>query len=58
MFHIIITQSARRTAHYGKTRLPKLVMPSFPYEDDPSGLCERSEAKAATLQVEAITAEP
>ena len=33
----------------GKTRLPKLVMPSF---------CERSEAKAATLQVEAITAEP
>jgi len=33
-------RSARRTANYGKTRLPKLVMPSF---------CEQSEAKAVKL---------
>jgi len=47
--------SARRTANYGKARLPKQVMPSF---CDRSVRCDRSEAKAATLHVEAVTAKP
>ena len=32
-----------------KTRLPKLVMPSFPYEDDHKGPSERSEAQTSCI---------